>query len=170
VTDEILDLVNEHDEVISSLSRNNIYKQKLKNFRVVNAILVNVDNEIWLPIRNKNKTLFPLSLDTSVGGHVKSGESYSQALFRETKEELNIDLASCPFSFLFELNPNVHLTSAFMHVYKIFWSGAISPNYNTEDIESGKWYEVSEAISLIEEGTKCKSDLPLILKKLIRKC
>ena len=37
LSEEILDLVNEHDEVIGQLSRAEVYRRRLANFRVVNT-------------------------------------------------------------------------------------------------------------------------------------
>ena len=92
MNEEILDVVNEFDQVIDKRKRSYIYKKGMIYFRTVNGFLVNRYNELWLPIRTPNKSLWPLHLDASVGGHVKSGETYLDAVIRETKEELNIDI------------------------------------------------------------------------------
>ncbi len=93
--DELLDIVDKDDEVIGQCLKSEIYEKGLKNFRVVNAFLLNSEGKLWIMRRTNKPALFPLSLDMSVGGHVKAGESYIQALERELKEELNLDLRSC---------------------------------------------------------------------------
>ena len=57
--DELLDLVNEHDEVIAQEYRSTVYRHEYSNFRVVNAFIINDKNEIWIPIRSAHKKLFP---------------------------------------------------------------------------------------------------------------
>lgn len=57
-SEEILDLVNENDEVIGSKSRSDIYAEGLKNFRVVNAFVINSKGKLWIPRRAANKRLF----------------------------------------------------------------------------------------------------------------
>lgn len=36
---ELLDIVNEHDQIIGQKYRSEIYQQRLTNFRVINAFL-----------------------------------------------------------------------------------------------------------------------------------
>ena len=89
--DELLDLVDFNDQIIGTKLRSEVYAQNLNNFRVVNLFLSNDQNQLWIPRRTASKKLFPLSLDTSMGGHVSSGESYEEALKRELQEELGIE-------------------------------------------------------------------------------
>lgn len=90
--DEFLDLVDESDNVIGKKKRSEVYSENLSNFRVINAFVVNSTGKILMPRRSTNKKQYPLSLDMSIAGHVESGESYESALFREAREELNIDV------------------------------------------------------------------------------
>ena len=161
---EILDLVNAQDQVIGQKYRSEVYKEKLKNFRVINAFLVNSKNEVWIPRRSGDKKLFPLCLDTSVGGHVSAGESYEEAFKRELQEELNIQSSLVPYSMVAHLTPETDNLSAFMHLYIIRTEE--SPAYNTDDFISAAWYSLSELETLIENGEKTKGDLPILVKTL----
>lgn len=116
IEDELLDIVDEHDQVVGQKHRSQVYQEKLPNFRVVNAFLVNDKNEVWIPRRTATKKLFPLCLDTSVGGHVSAGESYDQAFERELHEELNMEIAEITHRFIAKLSPHKHNVSAHMHV------------------------------------------------------
>lgn len=162
--DELLDLVDQNDQVIGYSARRMIYAQQLSNFRVVNAFLINDRGQVWIPRRTKSKKLFPLCLDTSVGGHVMVGESYKQAFRRELQEELNLDLSQVPFKFLFKLVPHEQAVSAFMHVYLIKTNQA--PNYNQDDFVSASWYDLAALQSLIKQGEPTKGDLPILLNML----
>ncbi|MDA2935925.1 NUDIX domain-containing protein [Patescibacteria group bacterium AH-259-L05] len=84
--DEYIDLVDEHDNVIGKKKRSEIYAKNLSNFRVVDAFIINSKKEIWIPRRTVNKRIFPLCLDTSMGGHVETGETYEHAFKREMRE------------------------------------------------------------------------------------
>lgn len=117
--DEILDIVDKNDNVIGQKIRAEIYQNKQSNFRVVNAFLENNKGEIFILIRTEEKTPYPLGLDMSIGGHVKSGETYEDALKREMKEELGINISDTHCMFLGYLSPYVDSVSAFMKVYKI---------------------------------------------------
>ena len=119
---------------------------------------------IWLPTRVHTKKLFPNCLDVSVGGHVKAGESYEQALYRETKEEVSISLRPNDFKLVAKASPYTYDISAFMHIYCIHYHGTGNPNFNEDDFSHGSWYEIEDAILKIKRGVASKSDLPVILK------
>ena len=110
------------------------------------------------------KKLFPLSLDTSVGGQVSAGEEYEQAFIRELHEELNIHIHEVRYRYIAKLTPHEHNVSAFMHLYMIVTNK--SPNYNPDDFISAQWYKVDEVLNLIAQGTPSKNDLPVILHYL----
>lgn len=135
--DEFLDLVDERDVVIGKKLRSEVQAEHLSNFRVVNAFIVNSKKELWIPRRAASKRIFPSCLDASMGGHVESGESYVQALQRETREELNIDVTATPIRLLGHLTPNKDGVSAHMNVYEIRREEA--PDYNKKDFVEYFW-------------------------------
>lgn len=161
MTAELLDVVNEQDEVIGQRYREEIYAQKIFAFRVVNGFLINDARQVWIPRRSASKKLFPLCLDTSIGGHVMAGESYESAFARETQEELAIDIHNLPYSFLGKLTPQSHNVSAFMHVYAIYTN--IDPDYNRSDFVEAYWKTPAEVIESIKNGEQAKGDLPALL-------
>ncbi len=162
--DELLDIVDECDQVISQKFRSEIYEQQLSCFRVINAFLINDQQQLLIPRRTKYKKLFPLCLDASVGGHVMAGETYQQAFERELKEELNLNLTECDYAMIGKLTPHEHGVSAFMHFYMI--ESSIMPDYNKEDFESACWISVQELQEKIKKGESVKSDLPLLINFL----
>ncbi len=105
LNDEKLDLVDSNDIVIGQEWRSEVYRKKLKNFRVINGFLENPAGQIWILRRSPNVSLFPLGLDVSVGGHVKSGETYDAAFERELREELYLDARLLNVSLLDYLTP-----------------------------------------------------------------
>ena len=162
--EEILDLVNENDEVIGQQSRTSIYQQNLSNFRVVNLFLVNAKGQLWIPKRTATKTLFPLCLDVSMGGHVDSGESYRDALKREVSEELNMSTEDDDYRLLGHFFPHIHHLSAFMKVYEMKVDA--TPAYNPDDFCEAHWMMPDELLGVIENGACCKDDLPKLVKRL----
>ncbi len=130
--EEIIDIVDEHDVVIGQKKRTELDKTLGSgNFRAINAFIENDKGQLWIPRRTATKKLFPLALDTSVGGCVAAGESYEQAFARETVEEINIDIKDVSYSFVAYVTPQHHGVSGFMKVYKIYSNH--TPNYNPED-------------------------------------
>ena len=160
--DEYLDLVNENDEIIGKELRSIIYKEGYHNFRVVNLFLVNKRGELWIPRRTADKRIFPLSLDVSMGGHVESGEIYEDALGRELKEELNIDLDNASYNLLGKLSPLKDGVSAFMEVYEIQMNE--SPDYTPDDFIEYFWLKPEDVLDKINRGEKAKGDLAKLIK------
>jgi 8-oxo-dGTP pyrophosphatase MutT (NUDIX family) len=160
--DELLDLVDSTDSVYGYRMRSEIYRKGLTNFRVVNAFLRNSRGEIWIPRRTRFKKMFPSCLDMSVGGHVKSGESYEDAIEREAWEETRLDIKSVPVRLLGRLTPHEHGVSAFMQVYEI--SSDVTPEFNRDDFTEFFWLTPIEALARIAGGDQAKDDLAKLLE------
>ena len=160
--EEYLDLVDKLDNVIGSMSRTKVYKEKLSNFRVINVFLKNSNGELWIPKRTATKRLFPLHLDVSAAGHVSAGESYKIAFIRELAEELNIDALKVDYKEIGYFTPYKHNVSAFMTVYEIKTDK--DPNFNKEDFIEGNWMLPEKVVELLGSGVKGKGDLPKLLK------
>jgi isopentenyldiphosphate isomerase len=155
--DEWLDRVDDHDVVLGPLLRSETLAKGFCNFRVINAFLRNKAGQIWVPRRSAGKRLFPLCLDCSVGGHVGSGENYEEAFFRETAEEIGVDLRRVPWRFLGKVNPHSSGLSAFMQVYEI--SSEAVPDYNRNDFIEWFWLTPAELMEKIRSGEPAKGDL-----------
>ena len=154
--EEYSDLVDENDKVIGRMSTMEARRQGLKNLRVINAFIINSKGELWIPRRQVDKEFFPSCLDMSIGGHVSSGETYEEALKREAREELNIDIEKIRIRLLGSLGPEdgVH----FMKVYEIKSDEA--PDYNKEDFCDFFWLKPNDLIEKIKLGDKSKKELP----------
>lgn len=160
---EILDIVSADDTVIGSMPRATIYHKNMTSFRVINGFIINREGQLWIPTRHPSKTLFPLCLDCSIGGHVKSGESYDQAFVRESQEETGLDPHAIPHRLLSILTPHQHKTSAHMHVYALYWDGPIE--YNKADFIDFQWITTKNLKKIIQSGIPAKSDLSIILNE-----
>jgi isopentenyl-diphosphate delta-isomerase len=160
--EEILDLVDEQDLVIGTSLRSEIYRERLNNFRVINAFLVNDNGELWIPRRTAHKKIFQLCLDMSVAGHVASGEEYDEAFRRELQEELNLSLDEVDWKLLGHLTPHEHGVAAFMQVYEI--RSNLVPDYNKDDFVEFFWLKPHEILERIENGDGAKDDLPRLIK------
>ncbi|MBD2731689.1 NUDIX domain-containing protein [Nostoc sp. FACHB-892] len=160
--DEILDIVDESDCVVGQKKRSEIYRQGVCNFRVVNAFVVNSLGQLWIPRRSAHKTIFPLCLDVSMGGHVETGETYEDALQRELKEELNLELNMVNVRPLGYLIPYQYQVSAFMKVYEIELD--LNPEYNKNDFIESFWLSVNDLIEWLNSGEPAKSDLLKLVK------
>jgi len=162
IPDEYLDLVDENDKVVGKKRRSEVYAEHISNFRVVNAFVLNSKKEIWIPRRAATKRIFPLCLDMSVGGHVESGETYEDALRRETQEEIRVNLDKISYRFLGHLTPQKDGVSAYMEVYEIHLEKVA--DYNKADFIEHFWLTPAALLQRIKDGDGAKEDLPTLVK------
>jgi isopentenyldiphosphate isomerase len=162
--DEIIDLVDDDDNVIGTKSRVQVYKDGDHNIHVVNGFVVNLKGELWIPRRTADKSLFPLGLDVSIGGHIGAGETYEDALKREAAEELNIDLNVTPYLEVGYFNSKEHGVHCFQRVYEIHQDN--EPEFNRDDFVEGYWLTPQQLMGKIAEGDTYKDDLPVLVRLL----
>jgi isopentenyl-diphosphate Delta-isomerase len=86
---EILDVVNEHDEVIGQAERDEVHRVGLV-CRLAYVCFYTANSEIILQKRSMTKKNDPGRLTTAVSGHVASGQTYLEAAVRETLEETGV--------------------------------------------------------------------------------
>ncbi|USN92525.1 MAG: NUDIX domain-containing protein [Candidatus Nomurabacteria bacterium] len=161
--EEVLDLVDENDSVIDSISRKEVYRRGLKNFRVVHAFIINSEGKIWTPRRVSTKKLFPNGLDYSIAGHVSSGGTYEEALIKEAEEEVNLQLTPENFVEIAHLKPHLDHTACFQKLFEIKTNK--TPSYNPEEFSGFEWLTPEEIVKRGDEGEIMKSDLSDIVRR-----
>ena len=88
--EEIFDIVNPEGKVLGKAPRSAVHGNPQLLHPVVHIHVFNKNGQLFLQKRAKNKEVQPDKWDTSVGGHVNSGESIENAVIREAEEELGI--------------------------------------------------------------------------------
>lgn len=158
----MLDLVDDNDQVVGTMPRLEVYTRNYDNFRVIDAFIKNSKGQLFIPRRTAKKRLFPSCLDSSVGGHVDSGESYEEAFIREAAEELNIDVSKLTYRCLGKITPVTSNVWSFITVFEVEYDEV--PEYNPLDIADYYWLTPAELLSRIDSGDKAKSNLSKIVK------
>ena len=92
--EELFPLVNERGDVTGSATRSECHGGSMLLHPVVHLHLVTEQGCIYLQKRAENKDIQPGKWDTAVGGHVDFGETIQQAVEREAREELDIDIST----------------------------------------------------------------------------
>lgn len=98
--EEFFDVLNEKGNFIGKTeSREKCHKEGLWHKAVV-VFIINSKNQVLLQRRRPNKRMWPNMWDVTAGGHVLAGEFGFEAIIREAKEELGIELNKNEMTFL----------------------------------------------------------------------
>ncbi len=89
MSEEIFDVVDEHDQVVGRAPRSVVHAQKLAH-RAVHVFVFNSRGELLLQKRSALKDEYPLCYTSSASGHLSAGEDYVSAAPRELEEELGL--------------------------------------------------------------------------------
>ena len=114
---ELLDVLDDNGlKTGITKDKDEIYKTG-EWFRSVHIWIVNDNNELLLQKRSPYKTTFPNLWAVSVSGHVMAGETSIQAVIREVKEELDIDINSNQCKYLFTIRRQNIFNNCINRVY-----------------------------------------------------
>lgn len=90
---EIFDVVDENDTITGTSSRAEVHERNLMH-RAVHIFVFNKNGDLYLQKRSMGKDMNPGVWDSSVSGHLDSGEDYLSAAIRELSEEMGIEEVS----------------------------------------------------------------------------
>lgn len=159
--DEMLDLVDQNNNVIATMLRSEVFEKKLKNFRVVCALLKNSSGKLFVPRRAFHKKDYAGYL-ACVGGCVQSGETYEKALQREVLEEVMINISQTQYRCLGFISPFEHRVNGYVAVYEIFVNDS-SIDFEKQDFCDGYWLIPQQLKELVAQGEKVTPNLCAII-------
>lgn len=135
LSQELLDVVDEDDRVIGTRTRGEIHAEGLMH-RATHILVFNSQGDLFLQKRSMSKDENPGLWDTSVAGHVDSGEDYLGCAVRELGEELGMP-SDISLNYLFHL-PATELTGMeHSAVYACQYDGPLE--LQAEEIDEGQW-------------------------------
>lgn len=97
---EKFDILNEYGEFTDIIKTRKEVHEKGLWHRAVVLFIINDKNEVLLQKRSATKKMWPNLWDITAGGHVLSGEFGYQAILREAKEEINLNLTKEELIFI----------------------------------------------------------------------
>ena len=172
--EEKFDVLNELGEFTGEIAtRDECHKKGLWH-RAVYAFIIDDKGNILLQKRSKNKKLWPNMWDVTVGGHVDSGEFGRQALIRECKEELGIDVDDSEIKYIVGTtsvyNKNGYINNHYDECYLITKDVGIKDLIlQKEEVSDAKYFSKDEIINRINnnyEGLTEKEVSWSIFKKI----
>ena len=139
--DEIVTIVDEHNQVIGAVPRREMRAKRLLH-RSTYILVFNSQGHLYVQKRTMTKDVFPGYYDAAAGGVVLAGESYEAGAARELAEEMGIQDVPLTqhFEFYFADDHNRVWGKAFSCVY----DGDIV--LQEEEVESGAFVPVNEIL------------------------
>lgn len=145
MSEEIFDVVNEHDEVIDQRPRSEVHRLGLRH-RAVHVLVFNAEGKVFLQKRSASKDTHPQTWDSSTSGHVDSGEDYDRSAMRELEEEIGLTVEQPP-TRLFKIDACKETDQEFVWVYRTESEGPFQ--LHPDEIEDGAWFSCREVSAWI---------------------
>jgi isopentenyldiphosphate isomerase len=146
---ELLQIVDREGNPVGTRPRSECHGNPDLIQAVVHLHLYDGAGRLYLQKRAADKDLYPGRWDTSVGGHVAPGETPDQAIRREAREELRIDLddpgEGIASRRLERLQPYVYsddVETEYVVPFRLVYPGALRPN--PDEVEEGAYFELPE--------------------------
>ena len=148
--EELFDVVDENDAVISQAPRGEVHARGLLH-RAVHVFVFNKRGDLLMQQRSMLKDVHPGAWGSSVSGHLDAGEDYADAALRELGEEMGIHMEMPPKEMA---RIDACEATGWEHVrlYRTEHHGSI--RYPAAEVFAAQWFPVSE----IKEWIAAKPD------------
>lgn len=157
---EILDIINMDDQIIGQTTREDVYAQKHMH-RIVHIIVRDRAGRFLLQIRSATVQYLPFYWVASAAWHVKTGETYEAAAWRELQEEIGITDGELRMmgKFLFEKDDGLR---KYLTIFGLITDADITLG---EEVLSMKFFTPEEAHKLITTHEKVHPELKFLWEK-----
>lgn len=149
---EYLDILDIHGNKTGIIKERNQAKKDSDIYKIIYLWIINNKNEVLLQKRSLKKQSNKGKWDCAVSGHVLAGESSLQALKREAKEELNLELNEKDLTLIYsDLGKNTKYEYHDVYVLKkdILIEKLI---INKDEIDQIKYFNIIELIQLYNKN------------------
>jgi len=136
---EIFDVVDENDALTGQATRGEVHEKNLLH-RAVHVLVFNKRGDVLLQKRSLLKDNHPGVWDSSVSGHLDSGENYETAAIRELDEEMGI--RDVTIEEIARVRPSAQTGWEHICVFKTGYDGNI--RFPAAEIDAALWFPVDE--------------------------
>lgn len=159
--EEIVQIVDEHDQEIGAMARGLMREQRLIH-RACYILVFNAAGELFVQKRTMSKDIYPGYWDVAAGGVVLAGESYEKSAERELAEELGV--SGVTMDFLFDQYYEDADNRVWGRVFSCIHEGPFT--LQAEEVEYGRFMPPETALeySMVEPFTP---DGIIVLKQLL---
>jgi len=137
-------------------------------------LLFNEEGFLALQRRSANKDLFPEKWTVSASGHIKQGETAREAIIRETREEIGIELDAPKYIGAFSrTKPSLFFDpihpAGTAHVFLAHISNDSSFEIDPEEVQEIQWFKVYEISALHDKTPSVDQCLAFMVEQLRRR-
>ena len=143
--EELFDVVDSEDEVIGTATRGEVHARDMIH-RAVHVFVFNKRGDLLLQKRSSLKDRHPGVWDSSVSGHLDSGEDYAAAAVRELSEEMGISAEAAPEEMK-RISPSVETGWEHVRLYQIRHDGNI--RFPAAEVEAAMWFPTAEVAAWV---------------------
>lgn len=160
--DELVDIVDEHDTVIDTVTRREMRVGRLRH-RAVYIAVQNSDGKLFVHQRSFDKDVRPGAWDIAVGGVVGAGESYDVAAVRELEEEIGVTgVVPTPWGGGVFGDESYELIG---RCYHLVHDGPFA--FNDGEVIDHRWMNRAELHALMRDGDVVHDSIALLLGRLV---
>jgi isopentenyl-diphosphate delta-isomerase len=159
---ELFALVDENDQVLGSIPRDEAHSDPTKIHRAVYVLITNSHNQMLFQKRSVAKDLYPSMWALACAGHVRFGQEYRVAAEREVFEELG-------------LHPHLYYVTNVMviteyeseHCQIYMCKSEVTPtNIDKTEIAEITWVNIPDISTFVAEHPLPPADM-IVLRKLM---
>lgn len=146
--DEQFDIVDRFGRVIGQASRAECHRNPALIHQAVHVQVFDRNGRLFLQKRSQRKDVQPGKWDSSVGGHLKPGESPAQGAMRELAEELGVRGARLEraYQYFWEADNETELVRTFVTQHE----GPFT--LQAEEIDEGRFWPLDEIAAVLPSG------------------
>jgi isopentenyldiphosphate isomerase len=163
-TEEQVEIVDEHDVVIATVSREQMRRENLRH-RGVGIVLIDREDRLLVHQRAATKDVWPSYWDLAAGGVVSAGETYESAAPRELAEELGV--TDIPLEHLGGGAFADAAVSVLAQVYLAFYDGPV--RFTDGEVTEARWVNPLEFNDLRRQFAFCPDSIAIILPLIGRR-
>lgn len=155
--EEYFDVLNEFGLFTGKIATREECHEKGLWHRAVYGFVFNNNGDVLLQKRSANKKLWPNLWDVTAGGHVLAGEFGTQALIREIKEEIGIEVVEDEVKYLvgstsINIKGNI-INKHFNECYIVTKDVDISETkLQEEEVSDIRWFTKEEILNRINNN------------------
>ena len=160
---ELFDVLNERGEFAGRVEAREICHKEGLWHKAVVVFIINSKGQVLLQKRSPYKKLWPNMWDITAGGHVLAGEFGFEAIIRECKEEIGVELEKNDLTFIGSaISSNVKGDIVNNHFNEFYIANKeideTKLKLQDEEVSEVKWIDKDEIIKRIKDNHNSITD------------